>query len=346
MERNHMFVRSLLEPNKLLISTTVVNRMSRIYVFQPDLIMKSTDIDRWVAQLNDPPESIDYFLNTVDDSFIDGFIIYPHHLMFVNKHVITYLSNFVFGPYEYIELRDSFKGAALTNKGMDQAIQHAQDQFQFGKEHLNIVRSIHNQSVRKTCVKQWCDDIHQYLFSSNHIHEGHRELPNAYYGSHSSKGPVFANFNALKYIHKQLILKGVSNPTKSHILARIAQSATEQGYVVSKLYCPLYPDDIDVLLIPELEAAVVDSVPPHSIEPVNPKDRVFHFDHDCLEQTTLFSQTPEINEASSKYSQHMRQGMLSLQKAKKYMDQVHYNTLEQDGHFEGFVGKLNQCLSS
>jgi len=70
-----------------------------------------------------------------------------------------------------------------------------------------------------------------------------------------------------KEIEKRYLIKGGPGTGKSHLLRCVAEYAEQRGCEVSYYRCSSDPDSLDGIVI-DKRIAVVDSTPPHSIEPM------------------------------------------------------------------------------
>lgn len=77
---------------------------------------------------------------------------------------------------------------------------------------------------------------------------------------------------------KRYLVSGGSRQARTSVITWIYQEAIERGFMVEAYHCGLNPDYLEHLLIPELDTAVISSVPPHCF-PARPQDTVIDLDH-------------------------------------------------------------------
>ena len=95
------------------------------------------------------------------------------------------------------------------------------------------------------------------------------EHPNAveYFLGANSPGGFYSLYDQLlppERAQRIYILKGGPGCGKSTLMRRVAQRMEEQGIPVERILCSGDPDSLDGVVIPALEAALVDGTAPHA----------------------------------------------------------------------------------
>ncbi len=80
------------------------------------------------------------------------------------------------------------------------------------------------------------------------------------------QGPVNELPSIVDGYRNQYILKGEPGTGKSWVLNKVLQHGLERGLYMEAYHCPIDPEKLDHLIIPELETAVITSYPPHIYE--------------------------------------------------------------------------------
>lgn len=80
------------------------------------------------------------------------------------------------------------------------------------------------------------------------------------------QGPVNELHNIMADFNHQIIIKGEPGTGKTIIVERLAQIAIENGFDVEAYHCPIEPDKIEHIAIPQLGVGVIASYPPHIYE--------------------------------------------------------------------------------
>lgn len=61
------------------------------------------------------------------------------------------------------------------------------------------------------------------------------------------------------------ILKGGPGCGKSSLMGRVGKAAAEKGLAVEYIACSGDPDSLDAVILPQLDAAIVDGTAPHAV---------------------------------------------------------------------------------
>lgn len=91
------------------------------------------------------------------------------------------------------------------------------------------------------------------------------------------------------------ILKGGPGCGKSSLMRKVGKAAEERGMAVEYIQCSGDPDSLDAVVIPTLDAAIVDGTAPHVVEPNLPGvvERYVNLG-DCYDKKTLEGLRQEI----------------------------------------------------
>ncbi len=156
---------------------------------------------------------------------------------------------------------------------------------------------------------------------------GSREVPTEVGGERHLFASAFTPQGAVDYFNQltkkfahRYVVKGRPGTGKSTLTNKVAQAAREHGFAVNYFHCSFDPDSVDLITIPNLDAALVDGTPPHVVEPTE-KDEVI----DMLE----YAEWQEINQKEEKieatkrrYQGVMKKAEKKLSKAKELHDQL------------------------
>lgn len=93
---------------------------------------------------------------------------------------------------------------------------------------------------------------------------------NYFAGGNTARGFYSLYDSSLQGLSRLFILKGGPGTGKSSLMKKIGQDWREKGYDVQFLHCSSDNKSIDGVLIPELNAGIVDGTAPHVIEPKAP----------------------------------------------------------------------------
>ncbi len=146
------------------------------------------------------------------------------------------------------------------------------------------------------------------------------------FGSAITPNGLVNYFGSLLQDAKKLyVLQGAPGSGKSTILKRVADNAHSYGLNTEQYYCPFDPTKLDCVIMPELNAAVINGAPPAklALNSVSSLDRVrfFNLDH-CTNKEILQRYVSELSEAEDRYEQALNRSVKYIAKAKKAHDEM------------------------
>ncbi|WP_430871687.1 hypothetical protein, partial [Escherichia coli] len=96
------------------------------------------------------------------------------------------------------------------------------------------------------------------------------KILNFFAGGNTARGFYSLYDSSLQGLSRLFILKGGPGTGKSSLMKKIGNEWREKGYDVQFLHCSSDNKSIDGVLIPKLNAGIVDGTAPHVIEPKAP----------------------------------------------------------------------------
>jgi hypothetical protein len=146
----------------------------------------------------------------------------------------------------------------------------------------------------------------------------HRKL----FGAATPFGAVNYYDNLTEALDKRYIIKGRPGSGKSTMMKKIGKRGEQLGLDVEYYPCGLDPESIDMVLIPDLNTAVLDGTAPHVVDPVSERDIVVDMFQECMNPKVEEDKAEELKEVSSRYAHKMKRGTEELQKAKHIHDRI------------------------
>lgn len=106
-------------------------------------------------------------------------------------------------------------------------------------------------------------ELVEEIFGGRHIYRKEARMRRLFASAITSRGTVHHLENLLNPVSLIFVLRGADGASKKNIMQIVAQAALIRGFYVEAFHCALDPRQIDHLIIPELEVALINSMEPH-----------------------------------------------------------------------------------
>ncbi|UOE92633.1 hypothetical protein [Alkalihalobacillus sp. LMS39] len=136
-----------------------------------------------------------------------------------------------------------------------------------------------------------------------------------FFGAATPKGAVHFIDELTEHLKKRFIIKGRSGCGKSTLMKRVANEALQQGMNVTYFICGFDPSSYDMVIVEELDLAIVDGTAPHIIDPTRVGDVVIDMFELCVNPQVEIDNKEEIEHCETEYKKRMKTGTLHLKKA-------------------------------
>lgn len=133
-------------------------------------------------------------------------------------------------------------------------------------------------------------------------------------------GPVSHLSTIVDHIGKRYIIEGDDGTGKNTLVRRLMEAAMMRGFNVEAYHCALEPELIDHLVIPGLDAAIVNSVEPHDFRP-RAGDTVIDT-MECVNPIINEKYLAEKTTARKMYRECMEQAISFIRQAKAEHDKM------------------------
>ncbi|MCG8403002.1 MAG: PRK06851 family protein [Firmicutes bacterium] len=133
-------------------------------------------------------------------------------------------------------------------------------------------------------------------------------------------GPVSHLDTIVEHVGRRYIIAGDDGTGKNTLVQRLMDAAMMRGFDVEAYHCSLEPDLIEHLVIPGLDAAVVNSVEPHGFHP-HAQDVVIDT-MECVDPVINEKYLEEKTTARIMYRQCMDQAVSFIRRAKSEHDKI------------------------
>ncbi len=166
-------------------------------------------------------------------------------------------------------------------------------------------------------------------------------LRHLFASSISFKGPINFFDNITVNCKRRYILKGQPGTGKSTLIKKIAKKALEKGYFVDMYHCSLDPENIDMIVIEQLNIAVIHGTDPHEIKASRPGDVVINM-LDCVDSEKAEKYKESTIKLEEEFNITQDQAVKSLKEASEKYNEVckYYKKAVDINKFAEFENKL------
>lgn len=117
---------------------------------------------------------------------------------------------------------------------------------------------------------------------------------------------------------KRYAICGHPGTGKSVLLHKVAHAALERGFFVETYFCPLHPEKVEHVVVPELGLALTKSIEPHTYVP-GQKDQIVDM-NSCLDDSIIERHYLYIVRAQDEFLRLFDSGIYYIGQAKQYHD--------------------------
>ncbi|MGB9662334.1 MAG: hypothetical protein ACPL5F_10030 [Moorellaceae bacterium] len=161
------------------------------------------------------------------------------------------------------------------------------------------------------------------------------------------EGIITGNVETLLHqVNRIYILSGEPGSGVTRILERLANTALSKGLFTEIYHCPFNPDNYDLIIIPEIEAAVMNVEPPHTFDP-SPYSHLLAMSvnlSEYIDKAKLATYTHEILSAKFRYQACLDRAVAYIRQAKlthDYMESFYIPAM----NFEAINAKREEILA-
>ncbi len=271
--------------------------------------------------------SLEYIYCSSDKDSLDGIIIRNVNVGIVDgtkPHVIEPQFPGVVDEYanlgvawESEKLRKHKDEIMSLTTQVSHAFQAAYDSFGDAFVFYEKQREHVSRYLNSTKVKRLTETLVDELFDEK-LNTKTAVVKHRFHGANTPTG-FFSFFNELtEPLRKRYVLKGRPGTGKSLIFKRLLLEAEIRGFHVEVYHCGFVPENIDLLIVRDLDLAVIDHKVPHVLREIRDTDKVVDMEKEVLD-TNWIHEDEEFAEA---YAKHMQEGFSWLKKAKFLRDKL------------------------
>ena len=272
------------------------------------------------------PASLDgVYFPELDIALIDG--TFPHIVDPKNPGAVDEIVHL--GDYwNEDKLRKSKPYVLADNKKIAKYYKIAYSYLQEAKVIHDRIESYYTDSMNFGLVNKKIDEICQEIFPNNLANLERNELAkqrHMFITAITPEGFISETANLLNNVETLYVLKGEPGTGKSTLCSRVAVLAQQKGFATELYHCPIDPEKLDALLIPELKIAIINGTPPHSYNLKTASTltnlKVINL-NDYLDYNNLEPFQKEIAEDKEKFDLAIDKAIEFLKKAKKMHDHL------------------------
>jgi DNA replication protein DnaC len=117
---------------------------------------------------------------------------------------------------------------------------------------------------------------------------------------------------------KRYVIKGDPGTGKSFLLEKVKQTAIEKGFYVEAYYCPLHPEKVEHVVVPEIGVAFIKSIEPHTYVPG--MDDVIVDMNKCRDENVVRNHESYVQRAREEFQHLFNSAIYYIGQAKQYHD--------------------------
>lgn len=293
---------------------------------------KSTLVNNIASSLIEQKVNIEVIRSPKDNELLDGLIIPQLNIgLLVSSPPFTLEAKYIGATEEEIDLNEglSMQQLATQKREIIQMIDQIEDKYDQAIAHLAKAKEIHieHESIYIKHMdfeqaNQLTRELISEIFSKHEPRAKKAVHRHLFLGATTPEGPVNSIDNLTESVKNRVIIKGRAGSGKSTILNKIVQEATRRGVSAEIFQCGFDPTSLDMVILPDLDYAILDGTPPHPIEPSREGDRVLDIYALCFEQDVDHMYKKELEEIVARYKRETSTAIKLIKEAKEVNDQL------------------------
>ena len=205
---------------------------------------------------------------------------------------------------------------SLTNQ-VSHAFQAAYDSFRdalvyYEKQKQNVSRFLNSEKMKRLTETLVSELFNEKLNTKTAV------VKHRFHGANTPTGAVSFINELTEPLRKRYVLTGRPGTEKSLLLKRLLIEAEIRGFHVEVYHCGFIPEKIDLLIVRDLDVAIIDHKAPHELQVIRETDKVIDMEKEVLDSKWIH----EDETTSKAYEKHMQDGFSWLKKAKFLRDKL------------------------
>ncbi|GAB4262939.1 PRK06851 family protein [Thermincola ferriacetica] len=305
---------------------SVLQDMDRIFIIKGGPgTGKSSFMRRIGLALADRGYNVEFLCCSSDNDSLDGIVVSDLKLAMVDgtaPHIVDPKNP---GAVDQIINLGEFWDEEMLRQNKEAIIKCGQEVWECFREAykcLKEAKTIHDEwedyyaeGMDYTKANQMADSIINEIFSRQPV------TRHMFASAITPEGLVNYIDNITEGIGTRYIIKGQPGTGKSTLLKKVAQAAADRGYNVDIYHCSLDPESLDMVVIPEINIAVINGMPPHTVEPSRDGDRVIDM-LECVLPQVVEQNRAAVDDTEKRFNRKIEEAIQFISKAKKLHDEL------------------------
>ncbi|MHB9145885.1 MAG: PRK06851 family protein [Symbiobacteriia bacterium] len=216
-------------------------------------------------------------------------------------------------------MRQSRDEILASNREVGRLFARAYDNLRAAKAYYDELQSYYRQALGVHWLNTKTEELLVEIFGPKRLNKPGSER-HLFASAITPEGPRHHLDTLVGPMAHRYIWTGEPGTGKSTMIKKLADAAVQKGYQVELFHCPMDPKKVDHVLIPELNLALVKSIPPHTF-PSRLGDGVIDTDV-ALDDSLLRPNQDDIAVAGALYEAALARGVSFIKRAKEAHDRM------------------------
>lgn len=326
--------------------------IKNIYVLQGgSFSVKSTFLNAILMKLKYEDLEVDCIHHPIDHSLLNGIILPKNQAAIIDEtdinpihsKVCTYLKG-------YIDLNSTLKTKKIQKnkeklfwlkRSLSAPLEENYWHFANALRILDQWKQYYMKHLDYSKVDSLSKKTADLIFKNYNI-EKKGTIKHRFLGTTTAEGWVDFIPALTESLTKRFFIEGRPGTGKSSLLKNIAYTGQDKGYDVEYHHCGINPQDLDMVILPELSIAIFDCTAPHAYTPSKRTDEIIDLYSYAFNEPVDILYENELDLLQDDYIETINNGIQSLQVAKEYMDEM--NILYKDALSMDELKKLEESM--
>lgn len=207
-------------------------------------------------------------------------------------------------------------------KGISESLRSAYQELEEAKYFFDKMDTLIQQANDDEHREQVLKSLIEAVFQDHHLDKMPQNIKERFFGTITPKGPVNFIENITEDMEKRILIKGRNGNDKSTLLKKIGKVGEERGFSIEYYPCGFIPTKMDMVIIPEIKVALINTTSPHQVDPYRKGDVVIDIDEYFLNRNVMEMNRDKFDYLSVEYENKLTKATNYLSAAKDLNDQL------------------------